>query len=796
MPLNDDTLLPDDPYGPVDPPDADIDLSDLSARYHGDAEIGRGGMGRIVRVIDRWFGRTVVRKEMLPGRDPARFEAEAAITARLQHPAVVPVHDRGRLPDGRPFYTMTEVSGVTLERVITDRRRPDDPDALASLRGLVDVLARASAAVAFAHSMDIIHRDLKPANVMLDEDDRVYVMDWGLARILDQPDVLTPTRRPRSPHTRDGDLLGTPHWMSPEQARGAQDQVGKPTDVWALGAILYTILTGHKPYAQGWTQVYDGPPRDARTLGSEAGLAAPDDLIDLCMESLAMRPAERPTAAAFARCLTAWLEGALERQRALRQVDEADALLPIIRRHRDQAASLSEKAQAILKELPAYAPVDLRRGAWALEDDTRSHLEQADLMELRYLETLRAALNHFPGLPEAIERLADYYRDRHATAEAAGDTHEARRFEALLEGCDLTRHRDYLEGTGSFTLHTDPAGATVTLYALEEQDRRLVLGQAKARGKTPLHAVPLSMGRYIAELAAPGHATVSYPVYITRKLMWDGAPPGEAAPQAVPLLRTDDLGLDDCYIPPGWFWCGGDRDAPRSLPMARRWLDGFVMRRYAVTHTEYLEFLNDLLAQGMDEEAVRHAPRDFGADLDACFYGRDADGRFVMAPDAEGDDWDPQWPVVNVTWYGARAFARWTAARAGLPWRLPAELEWEKAARGADRRLFPWGDSFDATWCQMGLSNAGAPSFARVRETPLDRSPYGVEGLAGNVVEWCADAYSLSGEPMPEAEDAMRVMRGGGWSSMPWLCRSATRFPFKPGHRSQLVGFRLARSLL
>ena len=176
----------------------------------------------------------------------------------------------------------------------------------------------------------------------------------------------------------------------------------------------------------------------------------------------------------------------------------------------------------------------------------------------------------------------------------------------------------------------------------------------------------------------------------------------------------------------------------------------------------------------------------------------------MLRPDADGDVWDPDWPVCLVDWFGASAFAAWRAERTGKPWRLLGELEWEKSARGADGRFYPWGDGFDPSWCCMRSSHPGRPLPAGVDTYPVDASVYGVRGLGGNIEDWCADEFRRDGpvldgevvssmrhDPVVEVTTA-RVLRGGHWSGTAANARSAGRSRFEPGLRFGYLGFRIA----
>jgi serine/threonine protein kinase/tetratricopeptide (TPR) repeat protein len=230
-----------------------------SSLYRTDREIARGGMGRIVAAEDRRLGRPVALKELLDpaGDQLSRFQREALITARLQHPGIVPVYEAGRWPTGEPFFAMKLVSGRPLDRVIADATKLEDRLAL------LPRIAAACDAIAYAHSQRVIHRDLKPGNVLIGDFGETVVIDWGLAKDLDAEDSFdgrvtdrrdaahkkpaTSTSSGSSTLTVAGAVMGTPAYMAPEQARG--EAVDQRADVFALGAMLYHVLAGAPPYA-------------------------------------------------------------------------------------------------------------------------------------------------------------------------------------------------------------------------------------------------------------------------------------------------------------------------------------------------------------------------------------------------------------------------------------------------------------------------------------------------------------------------------------------------------------------
>jgi len=214
-------------------------------RYHIMGEHGRGGLGKVSRAHDRELGRDVAIKELISRTsvDEARFLREALITARLEHPGIVPVHEAGQWPDGTPFYAMKLVSGRSLRDLISDADTNDERIAL------LDHVIAVADAIAYAHGRNIIHRDLKPANVIVGEFGETIVIDWGLAKDLTAAEEPLAAGSP-SPTSSDDDLtvagsvLGTPAYMAPEQGRG--EQVDQRADVFAIGTMLWELCAARR----------------------------------------------------------------------------------------------------------------------------------------------------------------------------------------------------------------------------------------------------------------------------------------------------------------------------------------------------------------------------------------------------------------------------------------------------------------------------------------------------------------------------------------------------------------------
>ncbi|MCA8914770.1 MAG: protein kinase [Planctomycetes bacterium] len=250
--------------------------SDATGRYQVKREFARGGMGLIWVAVDSAVGREVALKELLPPKLGAgtshvtdspeiveRFLREAKVTGQLEHPNIVPVYEIATRADGSVFYTMKLVRGKTMAHRLLQvaNGAGTTQEKMAQRLKLLDAFVDVCNAIAYAHSRGVIHRDIKPANIMLGDFGETLVLDWGLARVLGQdessgvrkkaeqqafsPSLLQDDSENR---TLDGAILGTPAYMPPEQARGALELVDERADVYALGSILYEILSGRPPY--------------------------------------------------------------------------------------------------------------------------------------------------------------------------------------------------------------------------------------------------------------------------------------------------------------------------------------------------------------------------------------------------------------------------------------------------------------------------------------------------------------------------------------------------------------------
>jgi PAS domain S-box-containing protein len=240
--------------------------------------------------------------------------------AQLSHPGIVPIHFLGEDEQATPYYAMEFVHGRTLEDVIGAYHRQRNPVAF---RDLLGHFADVCQTIAFAHSRQVIHRDLKPRNIIIGDFGQTYVLDWGLAKYLDQP----ATQDSNQALTQAGQLLGTPAYIPPEQLAGCPP--GPLTDIYALGAILYEILTGRPPY-QGETvlEVLKQVSKGEILPPSQLHGGIPRGLEEICLKATAAEPAQRyQTAAALSRVMQDWLADELVRSEAALRESEAQIRL-------------------------------------------------------------------------------------------------------------------------------------------------------------------------------------------------------------------------------------------------------------------------------------------------------------------------------------------------------------------------------------------------------------------------------------------------------------------------------------
>jgi len=364
------------PGGAFEPPM----LPDLAA-FGALEEIDRGGIGVVYRGKDPQLPRDLAIKVLRPDRQQPylvrRFIEEAKITGKLQHPGVVPVHNLGQMPDGRPYFTMKLIRGQTLAALLAGRASPSQ-----DLPRFLKIFEQVCQTLAYAHSQEIVHRDLKPANIMVGHFAEVQVMDWGFAKVLRTPDDQQPATAEMHgvnvdyAKTQPGQVMGTLSYMPPEQARGEVNRVDERSDVFSLGAILCAILTDKPPYLgttaeQLLAMAQGGDLAEARKrldLALQSG--AETELIALAWRCLSPNREDRPgNAGEVAEAVAEYQAGVQERLRAAE-----------LARTAAQAKAGEERKRRRLSVVLAAAVVLIVLGSsgaalWYIDDQARQERE-------------------------------------------------------------------------------------------------------------------------------------------------------------------------------------------------------------------------------------------------------------------------------------------------------------------------------------------------------------------------------------------------------------------------------------
>jgi serine/threonine-protein kinase len=756
--------------------------ADLRERYQVLRVLGTGGMGQVLECLDRQLARRVaikaLRRELCADRAAASGLArEARVTGSLEHPNIIPVYDGGLQPGLGPYYVMRLMEQRSLGDILL-RLRQGDAETVHeySLGRLLRCFIQVCHAVDYAHSRGVVHCDLKPGNILLGAFGEVLVVDWGLS--LSADDAVT-------------NRGGTPGYMAPEQLEGTGEPIDARADVFALGAVLYEILTLERAFG-------DSSRSDllravaAGSAGWQAPLVphqrAPDRQIPSEIEEIAMQALERdrerryPNVRAMAEAIETFLEGTRERERRHARA------VALVRSGADLARSYEElvgsrptrlaELNTLRAGLAPWEPPDRKHRLWESED----RLAVMDALAIRTLHAAVAAyeqaLAERPGDPEARRGLARLYYCELKSAQGRRDEVDRTYFEELVREYDDGTLARAMRAEGTLMLDARP-GVTVTLASLEERERRLQPARSLAVEPTPLR-MSLAAGSYLATLARPEGAPVTVPLAIEA---------GESVELVVDLAPVFQLRKGEIFVPGGPALMGGEQIRDRR-ELVRVDVPSFVIDERPVCFAEYLEFLAEICradaaaAEGLWPTSNEGAPYwEWNGDV------------FLPAQIAE---WEAgredllRLPAFGVDALSAERFAEWRARRDGLPWRLPTEAEWEKAARGVDGRAYPWGEHFDPSFCKMRESRPGLPHPEPSGTFSYDVSPFAVRDMAGGVADWVVPAR----EQRPDETRVRRmVSRGGAWCDWRIDCHLAARRPYWAVERSARVGFRLVRSV-
>lgn len=767
-------------------------------------EVGQGAMGIVYRARQESLGREVAVKVMqtnltLSPKAVERFRLEATATARLRHPNIVPVHSVGE-QDGVHYFAMGFVQGESLHEILEDLRRRtalggDDAD----YRGLpgrfeesysagtARLIAQVADALQFSHEHDVVHRDVKPRNILLDEDGCPQLVDFGLAKDLNLESLI-----------HSGSMVGTPYYMSPEQANARRIKVDHRTDIFSLGVVMYEMLTLKRPFeGDSHQEVFEKirlvDPQPVRKIDPRIA----KDLETICAKALEKdRDRRYATAGELARDLRRFLdhESILARPPSVRERAQR-----FVVRHRTAVAAGTLGAVAIFAGAFGASVMSAERRLESAFAPLRALSEKDDLSTtpLGELVLTRRSIAELLGGSEDLD--GDnllLLRSLDARIVAVGEEARRRGEEALVafqerppwelsasfaDGVhQLTRAAVLLPEEEEIQALGDSAASWYTLVAFRSNRAGSVVykqaldletgvpGPRERLGTTPLDDVPLAPGYYRITVELEGVG------YGERAILVDSLL--DSRQVDVHVVPTDEVRSDMVLIQGGPFLFGGsDPYVPaRELELRPFWID-----RYEVSNADYKSFVDD---------TGHPAPE--------------------LWPEPYDHAWD-ELPVTGVTVFDAEAYAAWAGKR------LPTVAEWERAGRGTTGRDAPWEASLgDAA----GFANVGHRpepldltepdrevilthlrgsyvDFVRpVTDLPEGATPEGVLNLMGNAEEWTETVYTAQledGSRVPSI--GSRFAKGGSYLGSARPLHANSPVPVIVGDRT--IGFRCAKSV-
>jgi formylglycine-generating enzyme required for sulfatase activity len=817
----------------------DLDTGARIGRYVIIERVGTGAMGVVYGAYDPELDRKVALKLIKPGQGVkdtarARLLREAKAIARLQHPNVVAVHDVGVIDD-QVFLAMEFVAGGTIKSWVAEKPR--------TWREILDVFIAAGRGLAAAHAAGLVHRDFKPDNVLLDKEHRPRVVDFGIARQAGAGDDLegetgdvisqdgTATLRDSSGKhalatlTKTGTWVGTPAYMAPEQFLGERGD--DKSDQFSFCVALYEALYGERPFAGDdmLSISVNVTTEQLRPLPKDRGV--PTWLRRVILRGLRATPSERwdgmpallraletdpvvklrrqlvsggAVAVVAVTLLVAWQSAARRRADSDREIagklETARGSATVARTKLSEARALRQSALAAFDAMNS----DDGETAWRR---MRALLPAADAAYDQAERGYETALALDQTRSELRTELADVRFEHLLSAEDFRLDSRAQVLAERLASSDPDgRKRSLLSAPGTLALDASPGSAQIVL---ERYDRDPVTERREprrvaslSRGRTTTALAP---GSYRIVIDGVGLARVFFPFEIRR---------GETRDLRLTAPRASSIPAGYAYVPPGEFWFGDGDEQLRTqflhaVPIHRHKTGAYLIALHETTYAEWIAFLNALPPR----ESARYAPNVSSATRGSLRL-KDVEGvwQLTFQPTtqrysaASGEpivyvgrktlarqDW-LHFPVAGVSPEDAARYVAWLRATRRLPGaRLCNELEWERAARGADDRLFPVGDAvvpddanFDLTYGRV--DSAYGPDV--VGSHVASRSPFGVDDLMGNVFELVTSSVK---------KDEV-VIRGGGYFFGSVNGRSTNREPVPATFRDVVVGIRICSSVV
>jgi formylglycine-generating enzyme required for sulfatase activity/tRNA A-37 threonylcarbamoyl transferase component Bud32 len=748
-------------------------------RYEILEKVGEGGTAIVYRALDRELKRSVALKVLREGPglneiSRERFRREAQTAAGLAHPNVIQVYDAGEM-EGQLYMVMELVEGRPLSEIMTEGR--------ATRKELIGILEQAARGVAAAHGKGIVHRDLKPANILLSPSGEPKVGDFGLAHLSEGATVLT----------RTGAALGTPLYMSPEQVEGRSRDITAQTDVYALGAILYEILTRRPPHTgETVAEIYGKIVKEEPVAPRKRDDTVSPDLETIALKALEKEAGKRYSSAqAFAEDLRRALDGD-----------------PIEARPVSGAEKLWRKAvkyRTLLGSAAAIALVGSILGGIV----SRGGLP---LTRIVFLERLEGDVRITRGGKEGPASVGQVLSQGDALESGPWPSRGVLRFE---NGTEIEIEPDSRVEDLSFLSGKRLVVSKGTIKAdlmKQSPDERMTFmtpdGEISGTRSTFRIFIGSDPGQGTRIEVAQGQAEVRKPggerVVIEAGSFATAAKGVElgAQPLALALDIGDGVKIELLHVSSGTFIMGSKEErktlvSESEVPAHRVTLSGgYFLGKYEVTRRQFAVFVRATGYQTDAEKAGRA-----GGCLPNQWEWTHIPGLHwhnVNFPQTEDD------PVVCISWNDATAFCEWATKRTGRRVRLPTEAEWEYACRAGTRTKWSFGDDesvmWEYAWYDKNTLRLERSSIPLARTHPVGQkkpNPWGFYDMSGNAWEWCQDwaAPFPAGDavdPTGPTSGTMRILRGGDWHSDANFARSGNRGHKPPSHSDTSDGFRVA----
>ncbi len=764
-------------------------------RYGKFQSIGQGGVGTVNSCLDPHLGRRVAIKSLNARyrhnkEQRTRFLREARVMSQLEHPNIVPVHELGTRDDGSIYFSMKLIDGITLRDIINGLRSENRfIEETYTLTRLLDIFISVCNAIAFAHSRGVLHRDLKPDNILIGSFGEVLVLDWGLAKIFkgEEAEMIDSDINldelldiKHGELTIDGSVSGTPLYMAPEQALGRNSELDERTDEYALGTILYEILSLERPIDGESVReilelIVEGYYPTPRKMAPNRSI--PRELEAICLKAMSKRKRDRyrdirelvadieryrhghtvqarPDSvttstwkwckrhALFSASISAVLItiliglGAVFLIRATRR----QALVNLADTRKKNADSLNAQRVAIFKKLDSLRQARISKVASPEEEELRQKLEDINSQtESMYDIALQLYGMSLPMSHNTEHQRMAYFNIYRNKMEYAALTRNYPKIRELLSysrewlgenfedapqsvQLQLARFTDLAAGRGSLQVLSNTEGLQLTLFEQKPDERGVYENvNPKEIGSAPVALTQLRPGSYMLEASKPGLPDVLIPFLLEH-----------AEKQKLQVVMPKAIPAGTAYVHAGSFYKGGP--FARQFKKHKRELPGFFMKKHEVTYEEYLKFWLDPDGSNRSDEDVSRiflVPND-------PLRAWDEDGQLIPVL-------KPYFPIVGISQTSAERYCRWLTAKAGRIYRLPSAEEWEKAARGPDGREFAWGNKYDKSFAlsfENEEAHAAVTYWAPPGSFPLDRSVYDIYDLAGNVREWTKSRFS------------------------------------------------------